>query len=131
MLKVAINTIIKEIAALFNAVIKSSITGIITPIYKTGDITDPTNYRGITISNNIGKLFTSILNNRLVNFLMFPNVICNEQIGFRKGYRTSDHILVLKSLIDHYKIKKEKFTYATLIFQKRLIKYGDQAYCIK
>ena len=124
MLKVAINTIIKEIAALFNAVIKSSIcpsawcTGIITPIYKTGDITDPTNYPGITISNNIGKLFTSILNNRLVSFLNKNNVICNEQIGFRKGYRTSDHILVLTSLIDHYKIKKREIYVCYIDFSK-------------
>jgi hypothetical protein len=30
------------------------------------------------------------------------NIICPEQIGFSQGRRTSDHMFVLKSLIDKY-----------------------------
>jgi hypothetical protein len=30
------------------------------------------------------------------------NIICPEQIGFSKGSRTSDHMFVLKTLIDKY-----------------------------
>ena len=49
------------------ATIPSSWTiGIIKPIYKgKGDKNDPDNYRPITILSCIGKLFTSILNNRI------------------------------------------------------------------
>lgn len=39
--------------------------GYISPIFKTGDSSDPDNYRGITITSNIGKLFNTILNSRL------------------------------------------------------------------
>ena len=43
--------------------------GIITPIYKKkGDRTNATNYRGITIVSCLGKLFTSLLNDRLQKY---------------------------------------------------------------
>ena len=43
--------------------------GYISPIFKTGDNSNPDNYRGITITSNIGKLFNMILNARLYTFL--------------------------------------------------------------
>lgn len=76
--------------------------GYITPIYKTGDNLKPENYRGITITSNIGKLFNMVLNSRLDIFLEENQIIDNVQIGFTKNARTSDHMFVLKSLIDKY-----------------------------
>jgi hypothetical protein len=38
--------------------------------------------------------------NRLEKYLENNNIICPEQIGFKRGARTSDHIFTLKSLID-------------------------------
>ncbi len=40
--------------------------GLITPIFKNGDKFDPNNYRGICVSSNLGKLFCSIINARLL-----------------------------------------------------------------
>ena len=40
--------------------------GLITPIYKSGDRSDPPNYRGICVSSCLGKLLCSILNQRLL-----------------------------------------------------------------
>jgi hypothetical protein len=34
-------------------------------IYKSGDVNNPGNYRGIAINPSLGKLFNTILNNRL------------------------------------------------------------------
>ena len=84
------------------------------PYYKKGDRNNPENYRGISISSNLSKLFCSILNNRLINFLNKNSIIPLNQIGFRKGFRTSDHIMVLKTLIDKY-IKKNKYLYVTFV----------------
>lgn len=43
--------------------------GYVSPIYKSGDTSDPNNFRGITVSSCLGKLFTLVLNNRLVQFI--------------------------------------------------------------
>ena len=44
---------------------------LLTPIYKSRDPTDCGNYRGIWISSYLGKLFTSILQKRLIFFFFF------------------------------------------------------------
>ena len=62
----------------------------------------PENYRGIAINLCIGKLFNTVLNNRLDKYLIDNNLINKCQIGFSKKARTSDHIFVLKTLIDNY-----------------------------
>ena len=51
----------------FSGVIPEAWTlGIIKPLFKNkGDQSNPENYRGITILNCLGKLFTSVLNNCL------------------------------------------------------------------
>ena len=78
--------------------------GYISHVFKAGDIGDPNNYRGITVCSFLGKFFTRIINDRLTKYLGEHNIINNNQIGFRKGYRTSDHVFVLQSLnIDLYK----------------------------
>ena len=75
--------------------------GIISPIYKNkGDKGNPDNYRGITILSCFGKLFTSVLNNRLNKYLENMNIRCQEQTGFRKQYSTNDNIFNLKCSID-------------------------------
>ena len=105
---------------LFNVVLKTnfypSVWGIghIVPIFKSGTVSDPSNYRGITISSCLGKLFSIILNNRLISFLDLNNLKRPEQIGFSKGGRTADHIFTLKTIIDSYKLKKKKL-YACFI----------------
>ena len=53
------------------------------------------------------------------------NIICPEQIGFSKGSRTSDHMFVLKSLIDKYTKQGSKHLYTCFVdFRKVLIQYG-------
>ena len=67
-----INVMMPLYTALFNTIFDTGVVpscwlvGNIVPIYKNkGDINDPKNYRPITILSCLGKLFTSILNNRL------------------------------------------------------------------
>ena len=80
---------------LFNVVLKTnfypSVWGIghIVPIFKSGTVSDPSNYRGITISSCLGKLFSIILNNRLISFLDLNNLKRPEQIGFSKRLSNS------------------------------------------
>ena len=59
--------------------------GLICPIYKASSRTDPSNYRGISLLNCIGKIFTAILNNRLSKWVEGNNLLPKEQFGFRKN----------------------------------------------
>ena len=76
--------------------------GLITPIFKSGEKSNPTNYRGICVTSCLGKLFTALLNNRLQNLTKNKNLLHPSQIGFIEGFRTSDHIFSLRTLIDKY-----------------------------
>lgn len=73
--------------------------GIISPIYKDGDKFNPQNYRGITLQNVSCKMYTDILNKRLLNWLEQENVICDEQNGFRPKRSCLDHIYVQNSVV--------------------------------
>ena len=106
---------------LFNTVFSSGIypaqwsQGYINPIYKKGSRDDPSNYRGITINSCVGKLFTKILNMRLENFLYENKIIHDEQIGFTKDKRTTDHMFVLKTLVEKHTTKGSKPLYTCFV----------------
>ena len=114
MLKSAIPFICKPIMQTFNIILnsgkftKSWKDGIIILVYKQGNKLDVNNYRGITISSCLGKLFCHIINDRVSQELESKNFIKSEQAGFRKNYRTSDHIFVLKTIVDKYVLNAKK-----------------------
>ena len=109
MLKISAASVDRPLLRLFNMCIDTEIypkewcEGHVIPIYKSGSKSDPANYRPITIGSCLGKVFSTILNDRICSFLEENNVISNVQIGFLKGHRTSDHVLLLKAIIDTYK----------------------------
>ena len=80
----------------------------ISSIFKSGDPNDCNNYRGICVSSCLGKLFTSLLQNRLALFLEEHDLLSPNQGGFSAGYRTSDHIFILKTLINKYVYNNNK-----------------------
>ena len=93
--------------------------GVIRPIYKNkGDPKEANNYRPITILGCLGKVFTSVLNSRLTNFLDSDEIILENQAGLRKEYATTDHIFVLSSLIEIIKSRKQKLFCAFIDFSQ-------------
>ena len=94
-------------------------TGVIRPIYKNkGDREDPNNYRAITILSCFGKIFTSILNNRIRLFIEQFSVIGCEQSGFRKGYSTNDNIFILYGIVNILLSNKKRLYCAFLDYEK-------------
>ena len=86
-------------------------TGLIVPIHKNGDMADPNNFRGITLNNSISKLYTLLLNDRLTLFCENNHIISDNQIGFRKNFRTSDHVFTMKTLVEKsFASNKKLFT---------------------
>lgn len=109
------NVMLPLYVKLFNKILntghfpKEWLTGVIIPLYKNkGDIKDVNNYRGITLLSCVGKLFTSVLNERLKHFSDVTQAIGESQAGFRSDYSTLDHIFLLKCVIDIFNWKKEK-----------------------
>ena len=94
--------------------------GIINPIPKstTTDRRDPLNYRGITLTSSVYKLYCIVLNNRLSNWENEHSVIADNQNGFRKQRSTIDHISSLTSIIETRKLHK-KATFAAFIDFKK------------
>jgi len=73
---------------------------IVVPIPKSKkDQTDPNNYRPISLTCILGKVFEKIVNNRLTTFLEQQEISIPEQSGFRKGRSTLDHLVRLESII--------------------------------
>ena len=68
-------------------------TATITPILKPGKKDDePTSYRPISLTSNIGKLAERMINTRLYWWLEHRKIINPYQAGFRKGMRTEDQL---------------------------------------
>ena len=108
MIKASLQDMMPVYLKLFNSILISGkmpetwCRSLITPIYKSGDRSDPSNYRGICVSSCLGKLFCSILNQRLLKHVNSCNILHNSQIGFLRNNRTADHVLTIRTLVDKY-----------------------------
>ena len=94
--------------------------GIINPIPKSGnnDNRVPMNCRGITLAPSIAKLYTSVLNARLVRWTEANGIIVDEQNSFRGDRSCPEHIQMLTNIIETRK-KKRKDTFVGFVdFQK-------------
>ena len=99
------NFIKPVLCKLFNCILSAGdfpelwVKSIIIPVFKKGDVNDPGNYRGISLVSHIGKLFTTLINARLVKWSADHGVLTDAQFGLRPGYGTTDAIFALNSLI--------------------------------
>ena len=132
MIKSAVNELMPVYLKLFNTVLRSVMmpqtwcNGIITPIFKSGVKSDPSNYRGICISSCLGKLFRSILNQRLLDHVKSLDILHKSEIGFLANNRTADDVLTLRTLIDKYTfmVTRPKYMHALLTSEKPSIRFG-------
>ena len=80
---------------------------IVKPIFKSGSTSDPNNYRGISLLNVLGKIFNSLLRNKLEDWANEHKILTPSQFGIRPGFRTTDTAFVLHSAIQKQLLKKE------------------------
>ena len=66
--------------------------GLVKPLFKEGKPEVLDNYRGITITSNVYKVFTSVMENQLMSFLEHENILGELHGAYRKGRRLEDHI---------------------------------------
>ena len=134
-IKCLVETNPEIILKLFNSVFNTNTKieqwtmAIISPILKSGPRMDPSNYRGISILSCLSKLYTAILNKRLMTYAIEKGISKPEALGFVAGNRTSDAHLILHSLIQRYCHQKmKKYSLALLISAKLLIQYPETCY---
>ncbi len=77
----------------------------ITPIYKKGNKTQAVNYRPISLTSHLIKIFERVMRNHLVKYLEDQNLLPDSQHGFRKGRSCLTQLIehvdsVLKTLND-------------------------------
>ena len=68
----------------------------ITPVYKKGDKSAPENYRPISLTSHIIKIFERVIRKKMVEYLEENNILNEAQHGFRKGRSC------LSQLLEHY-----------------------------
>ena len=76
---------------------------------------DPSNYRGISILSCLSKLYTAILNKRLMAYAIEKGILKPEALGFVAGNRTSDAHIILHSLIQRYCHQKNEKIYSCFV----------------
>ena len=101
--------------------------GLIVPIHKKDDRSKVENYRVLTLLSALGKLFTSILSNRLYDYMVQKGISKAEQGRFRKLHGKIDSIFTLKMLIDkNVKSKPQKHRNASSTLDKPSTVYPNR-----
>ena len=120
------DTLLPHLQTLFNILLNKGYfpstwtEGYIVPIHKKGSINEVDNYRGITLLSTMGKLFTRILNNRLMDWAENYSVYIEAQAGFRANMGTVDNIFILHGLINHLINNGKNYIVHLLILERRL-----------
>ena len=93
---------------------------IIFPIPKSSqaDPKVPLNYRGIILLCNFAKLYSGILNKRLLSYLEVNNKLVDEQNGFRPDRSCLDHVFSLTTIIKN-SIYRKRDVFALFIDFKK------------
>ena len=65
----------------------------IVPIFKKGTKADPANYRPVSLTSHIIKIFERILRKKIVDYCVANNIIVAEQYGFCSGKSCTTQLL--------------------------------------
>ena len=88
------------------------------PKDKKNDPRIPTSYRGISLISCVAKLYSSLLNKRITDYLENEEKLTDEQNRFRKERSCLDHVFTLDSIVRNRLEKKEDTFAAFIDFQK-------------
>ena len=88
---------------------------LVTAIHKKGAKEDPDNYRGISLMSCLGKLFLTIINNRLTEFCLHKGILTPSQLGFVQGNRTSDPHVILHNVLQKYCHRRKKKVFGCFV----------------
>lgn len=102
--------------------------GEIRIMHKKGDALDLANYRPLSMTEALYKLFTGVLNNRLVP--AFVPIIGKHQTGFMPGRQIVDNVKLAQVMIDAARIRGEPL-YIAFLDQEKAYDKVDHEYLWK
>ena len=94
---------------------KDWLHSLVTAVHKKGPKEDPDNYRGISLMSCIGKLFLTIINNRLTEYCLHKGILTPSQLGFVQGNRTNDPHIILHNILQKYCHRANKRVYGCFV----------------
>ena len=62
----------------------------INPTFKKGDKSDPSNYRPISLTSHLIKIFERVIRHKIVSHLEANDLISRKQHGLQEGSKLSD-----------------------------------------
>ena len=92
---------------------------LLVTLHKGGPIDEPDNYRGISISSCLSKLFSTVLYLRILEVNENFSLISNNQVGFLKGYRTADHVPFIDTVINEIVHRQRKQLFVAFVDLKK------------
>ena len=75
---------------------------VVTPVYKSGEKSEVSNYRPISVLPAISKVLEKLMNSRLLNYMNEFDILSSSQFGFRRGKSTEDAVTALSSLVSEH-----------------------------
>jgi hypothetical protein len=93
-------------------------TGVIHALHKGDDALQFENYRGITVGPVLAKVFAMILEAQLSSWAKERGLRARGQASFRKDFRTTDNLYILRTLIEQSTHKRKKVYYCFVDFRK-------------
>ena len=121
-LKLGGQPVVEFVTGMLNSLIRAKAVstvlkeGLLTPIYKKGDPTDPGNYRGITVTPVLLKVLEHVVNTRHNEILEATQ--SRLQKGFTSGCSSLNAALILTECINESRNNKEELLFTTLDTQK-------------
>jgi len=100
---------------------------VIVPIYKKGDKTGFSNYRGISLLPSTYKILSNILLQRLTPYT--DEIIGDHQCGFLGNRSTTDHIFCIRQILEN-KRKYNEAGHQVFIDFKKAYDPLDERTCI-
>ena len=104
---------------------------LVTPVYKSGDRSDPSNYRPISLTCICCKVMEHIILSHVSKHLASNNILTDAQHGFRQGLSTSTQ---LSSIVHDWSSvlqKRSQFDVVFLDFQKAFDRVPHHRLCMK
>ena len=66
---------------------------LVSPLYEKGNTEDATNYRPISVTGALAKIFEQVIRNQINDYLISNNLLSPKQFRYRKKVSTTDAIL--------------------------------------